>query len=134
LLGEGRPGQVRLVDPQGQHADDGRPEIEGDGGGVPWRGRSGVHAALHRGRSARERGLLEGHADLALVHHLVDAGMPLHPRRLRQDPGAQAEGGVLVGGLGVIRRLEHLRVAAFHGRRDERVTIWKVQVNRGGGY
>src|SRR5205807_1746005 len=68
LLGEGRPGQVRLIDPQGQHADDGRPEIECDGGGVPWRGNPGVHAALHRGRSARERGLLEGHADLALVH------------------------------------------------------------------
>jgi hypothetical protein len=38
LLGEGRPGQVRLIDPQRQHADDGRPEIECDGGGVPWRG------------------------------------------------------------------------------------------------
>jgi hypothetical protein len=25
-------------------------------------------------------------------------------------------------------------MAALHGRRDERVTIWKVQVNRGGGY
>ena len=36
LLGEGRPGQVRLIDPQRQHADDGRPEIECDGGGVPW--------------------------------------------------------------------------------------------------
>jgi hypothetical protein len=37
LLGEGRPGQVRLIDPQGQHADDGRVEIECDGRGVPWR-------------------------------------------------------------------------------------------------
>jgi hypothetical protein len=37
-------------------------------------------------------------------------------------------------GLGLIRSLEHLRMAALHGRRDERVTIWKVQVNRGGGY
>jgi hypothetical protein len=134
LLGEGRPGQVRLIDPQRQHADDGSPEIECDGGGVSWRGNPGVHAALHRSRGARERSLLERHADLALMHHLVDAGMLLHPGRLRQDPCAQAESGVLMRGLGLIRSLEHLRMAALHGRRDERVTIWKVQVNRGGGY
>jgi hypothetical protein len=36
--------------------------------------------------------------------------------------------------LGVIRSLDHLRMAALHGRRDERVTVWKVQVNRGAGY
>jgi hypothetical protein len=133
LLVEGRPGQVGLIDPQRQHADDGRPEIECDGGGVPGRGNPGVHAALHRGRGARERLLLEGHADLALVHHLVEAAVFLHPARLRQDPGAQAESGVLLCGLGLIRGPEHLGVAAVHGRRDERVTVWKVQVNRGGG-
>ncbi len=62
LLGEGRPGQVGLVDPQRQHPDNGRPEVEGDGGGVPWRGNPSVHAALPpqpRGAGAR-RGLLEG--------------------------------------------------------------------------
>jgi cation diffusion facilitator family transporter len=134
LLGEGWPGQVGLIDPQRQHADDGRPEIECDGGGVPWRGNPGVHAALHRSRGAREQDLLERHADLALVHHLVDAGMLLHPGRLRQDPCAQGESRVLMCGLGLIRGPDHLRMAAFHGRRDERITIRKVQVNRGGRY
>jgi hypothetical protein len=50
---------------------------------LPWRGNPGVHAALHRSRSAREQNLLERHADLALMHHLVEAGMLLHPGRLR---------------------------------------------------
>jgi hypothetical protein len=68
------------------------------------------------------------------MHHLVEAGMLLHPGRLRQDPGAQGESGVLMCGLGIIRGLDHLRMAAFHGRRDERVTIREVQVNRGRGY
>ena len=36
-------------------------------------------------------------------------------------------------GLGLVRGLDHLRMAATHGRRDERVTIWKVQVDRGRG-
>ena len=59
--------------------------------------------------------------------------MLLHPGRLPQDPCAQAESGVLMCGLGLIRSLDHLRMAALHGRRDERVTIWKVQIDRGGG-
>ncbi len=100
----------------------------------PRRGSPGVHAALYRGRGAGERDLLEGHAYLALVHHLVRAGMLLDPGRLGQDPCAQGESGVLMCGLGLVRGLEHLRVAALHGRRDERVAIWEVQVDRGGGY
>ena len=60
--------------------------------------------------------------------------MLLHPGRLRQDPCAQAGSGVLMCGLGPVRSLEHLRMAALHGRRDERVTIWKVQGTQGGGY
>ena len=60
--------------------------------------------------------------------------MLLHPGRLGQDPCAQAESGVVLCGLGVIGGLDHVGVAALHGRRDERVTVWEVQVHRGGGY
>ena len=62
--------------------------------------------------------------------------MILHPSRLRQDPCAQSESGVLMCGLGVIRSLEHLRMAALHGRRDERVyeTYWTTDRGNEAGF
>jgi hypothetical protein len=90
----------------------------------PWQGNAGVQAALHHSRRAGEPGLFERHADLALMHHLVEAGMPLHPRCLRQDPCAQAESWVLMCGLGIIGSLasrpDERRIAALRpDRRDQ---------------
>ena len=52
--------------------------------------------------------------------------MLLHPGRLGQHRARKPAAGP-VPGLGLVRGLEHLRVAAFHGRGDERVTVWKVR-------
>jgi hypothetical protein len=68
LLGEGRPGQVRLIDPQRQHADYG---VRRSSATVAASLGEATPASMQRCTAAVvrvKRGLLERHADLALMH------------------------------------------------------------------
>ena len=78
---------------------------------------------------------LERHADLALVHHLADARDAPAPRP--PAPGSVRAGRAPGSWCASSASSAAWTISAWqrsHARRDEHVTVWKVQVNGGGGY